>query len=39
MLIDQIYGAIYYRRLLGIRPLGRDDGDQLVSQVLDAARL
>ena len=38
ILVDQIYGAIYYRRLLGIRPLDREYGAQLVSQVLAAAR-
>jgi AcrR family transcriptional regulator len=39
LLIDQIFGAIYYRRLLGIRPLDLDYGSRLVDQVLGTAKV
>lgn len=39
LLIDQVFGAIDYRRLLGIRPADLEYGSRLVDEVLSAATL
>jgi AcrR family transcriptional regulator len=38
LLIDQIFGPIYYRMLLGIKPLDQSYGDKLLDQALRGVR-
>jgi hypothetical protein len=38
LLVDQIFGPIYYRMLLRITPLDQAFGDKLVDQVLRGVR-